>query len=85
MKQLLKFGAEWCTPCKQSDPLLNEITQFEVIRIDIDKEPEKVNEYNIRSVPTLIVLDENGDTLAYRTGGFNRNQLQEFLRQFLIP
>lgn len=78
--RLLKFGAVWCSPCKAMDVLLDEITQIPVERYDIEVDGALALVYNIRSVPTLILEDDTG-VIAIRTGGINRQQLQEFLRR----
>ena len=83
MKKILFFGAGWCSPCANTKPLLDEITQFEVVKYDIDKDHEKTLEYSIRSVPTIVLLDDDGSTLVYRVGGMNRTQLQQFLAPYV--
>lgn len=54
---ILRFTASWCQPCKQLAKMLED-AQLEVpIKvIDIDENPKMVEEYNIRSVPTLVFL-----------------------------
>ena len=80
-KTLYKFGAPWCSPCKDMEPLLSELsTDIEVVRVDIDQEPEKGMALGVRSVPSLIMVDEAGKALAFRSGGINRAQLQQFIR-----
>ncbi|MEQ1950930.1 thioredoxin family protein [Mesorhizobium sp. CN2-181] len=80
MKTLYKFGASWCSPCQAMDPLLAEIDQLNVVKVDIEQEPEKAQAFGVRSVPTLIIVDENENPLAVRAGGINRHQLQQLIR-----
>jgi thioredoxin 1 len=60
MKKILRFTASWCQPCKglamnlASAELTTPIEVF-----DIDKQSDVAVEYGIRSVPTLVMLDEN--------------------------
>ena len=58
MKTLRVFGAKWCTSCKQ---LVKQLDQKKLLYkyIDIDEEPEMVKAYQIRSLPTSIVSDED--------------------------
>jgi thioredoxin 1 len=60
MKKILRFTASWCGPCKSLAKTLEEInTNVPVEVIDIDVHSDIAVEYGIRSVPTLVMLDEN--------------------------
>jgi len=53
----LYFSAEWCAPCKSLAPIMNQVGQtIEVQKIDVDKQSEVASLYNIRSVPTVILI-----------------------------
>ena len=65
--KILKFSAEWCGPCRRLKENLKDM-DFPMDEINIDENPEMVEEYNIISIPTLIYLDENGKTV-YRSVG----------------
>jgi thioredoxin 1 len=63
--RLKDFHADWCGPCKTQDPILEEIeadrdggVEFE--KIDVDEEQEIANEYQVRSIPTLVVENDEG-------------------------
>jgi thioredoxin 1 len=63
--RLKDFYADWCGPCKTQDPILEEIeadrnggVEFE--KIDVDEEQEIANEYQVRSIPTLVVENDEG-------------------------
>lgn len=58
MKTLRVFGAKWCTSCKQ---LVKQLDQRKVVYqyVDIDEEPEMVKAYQIRSLPTSVISDED--------------------------
>jgi thioredoxin 1 len=60
MKRILRFTASWCAGCKSLAANLAEVdAKYPVEVIDIDIHPEIAAEYGIRSVPTLVMLNEN--------------------------
>ena len=60
MRRILRFTASWCQPCKSMAVILEECnTNLPIEVIDIDIHTELAVEYGIRSVPTLVILDEN--------------------------
>jgi len=65
---LKDFYADWCGPCKTQDPILEELeedwTDVEFEKIDVDEEQDIANEYQVRSLPTLVV--ENEDEIVER-------------------
>lgn len=61
---LVDFYASWCMPCKMLSPVIEEIAkEYEgkvvVCKVDIDENEELANEYNIMSVPTVIIFKNN--------------------------
>ena len=75
--QLMDFYADWCGPCKTQDPILEEIEEdwgerFELVQIDVDEEQNVANEYQVRSLPTLIV--ENDDGIVERFVGVTQRE-----------
>ena len=78
MKRILRFTASWCGPCKslaQNLEIANLELPIEVV--DIDVLPEIAQDYGIRSVPTLVMLDENFE-LKRISGSRTVNELQEW-------
>ena len=60
MKRLLRFTASWCQPCKILEANIERADlNLPIEVIDIDKHEDIANQYGIRSVPTLVMLDEN--------------------------
>ncbi len=62
MKRILRFTASWCQPCKvmaKNLESVNNINDIPIEVIDIDVNPEIAMDYGIRSVPTLIMKNEN--------------------------
>jgi len=58
------FYADWCGPCKTQDPILEDLEaeypDVEFEKINVDEEQDVANEYQVRSLPTLIVETEDG-------------------------
>ena len=60
MKKVLRFTASWCGPCSQLSKTLEQIeTNIPIEVIDIDVNPEIATEFGIRSVPTLVMMEDN--------------------------
>ncbi|MFB6084897.1 MAG: thioredoxin family protein [Halorientalis sp.] len=61
---LKDFYADWCGPCKTQDPILEELeTEWENVefeKVNVDEQQDVANEYQVRSLPTLIVENEDG-------------------------
>jgi thioredoxin 1 len=62
---LMDFYADWCGPCKTQDPILEELNddwgdRFDLERVDVDEDQATANEYQVRSLPTLIVENDDG-------------------------
>lgn len=77
--KVIRFTASWCQPCKTMKNMLDEIKPsipFEVV--DIDVNPELAADYGIRSIPTLIMLDEKVE-IKRLSGIKTKEQLTEWL------
>lgn len=81
MKHILYFTAEWCNPCKRLKPIAENLEREGFINfqyIDVDDNPELCRNFEIRSVPTLIFI-EDGKELRRLSGATNRDGLLEFI------
>jgi thioredoxin 1 len=81
MRHILYFTADWCNPCKKVRPIVEEINKDSVTKflfIDIDTELSLAKDYDVRSIPTFILL-EDGKEIKRTTGSQNREQLEELI------
>ena len=54
----LYFSAAWCGPCKSLSPIMNEVSsQVAVEKIDVDLDYERAQQYGVRNIPTVILVD----------------------------
>ncbi len=65
MKTAKYFSATWCGPCKQFKPIMEELASegYNIEFIDGDENPREAMKYNIRSIPTTIILE--GEAFSY--------------------
>jgi thioredoxin 1 len=84
MKQLLHFTADWCQPCKKIKPIIEsyilENSDIEYTQIDVDDNTDMTNEYEVRSIPTLIVLTD-GQLSGRHHGIISAVQLKELINK----
>lgn len=79
--KLLKFSAHWCQPCHQLSKILYEIElPCELVEVDVDSAPkELLQEHGVRSVPTLVLIDDEGNMIKKSTGAKSKQELEKFL------
>ncbi|WP_225316350.1 MULTISPECIES: co-chaperone YbbN [Haloferax] len=82
--RLLDFYADWCGPCKTQDPILDDLEgdyeSVEFEKVDVDEEQDVANQYQVRSLPTLII--ENDDGIVDRfVGVTQRDDIEAALKQ----
>lgn len=82
MRQVLKFSAGWCAPCKNLKSVIDGIDNLpvEIKEIDIGKESELSSKYRIRNVPTCVLLSDTGEEIARKSGAMTKEQFLEFIR-----
>ena len=76
---LIDFWAEWCGPCKEIGPILEEISnemgnKIKIIKINIDENPNTPNQHGVQSIPTLIIF-KKGEPIATKVGSAIKSEL----------
>lgn len=81
---LKDFYADWCGPCKTQDPILEEIEgdypDVEFEKVNVDEEQDVANEYQVRSLPTLVVENEEGIVERF-VGVTQRDEIESALQR----
>lgn len=77
--KLLKFYSNFCNPCKVLERIM-DVNNIPHDNIDIEEETNAdiVSKYNIKTVPTLILIEEDGTEVNRHVGMMNLQQLKEF-------
>ena len=81
---LVDFWAEWCGPCKSIAPALEEISnemssKLTVGKLNIDENPTISQQYNIRSIPALMIF-KNGKMIAEIMGALPKSNLESWIK-----
>jgi thioredoxin 1 len=82
--RLKDFYADWCGPCKTQDPILEELAEaYEEItfeKVDVDEKQDVANEYSVRSLPTVVVENEDGVVQRF-VGVTQRDRIEAALEE----
>lgn len=84
---LVDFWAEWCGPCKQIAPALDELSaeydgKISIIKINIDENPEAPTTYGVRSIPTMMIF-QDGQATATKVGAAPKSDIKSWIDESL--
>ena len=84
---LVDFWEEWCGPCKQIGPILEELaldyeSKLKVLKLNIDENPLTPQKYGIRGIPTIMLFKE-GKLIDSKVGSLPKSALETWLLQNL--
>ena len=79
---LVDFWAGWCGPCRMLSPIVeelaDEVTNAKIAKLDVDANPNLAREYNVFSIPTLILFD-NGEAVKRSSGVVPKSAILEMI------
>lgn len=83
--KIMRFTASWCGPCKILAKNLNQ-TELElpIEVVDIEEEQQITQQYRVRAVPTMIIVDENGDVCGTPLVGLKTNlEIKKWIKEII--
>jgi|SRR5690606_14721 len=85
---IVDFFAEWCGPCKMMPPILKEVKEklgdkVTVLKMDVDRNPTYAQEYNVQSVPTLIIF-QKGKIIWRKSGVTQTHEILQHVQECLV-
>ena len=84
---LVDYWAEWCGPCKQIAPALEEIAsemdgRLTIAKLNIDDNPQTPTKYGVRGIPTLMLF-KNGQVAATKVGALPKGKLVDWIESVI--
>lgn len=77
--KIIKIGTETCGPCKIQNKELDKLTDIEIVKINAEEDENAALEYNIRNIPTTIILDNDNKEIKRWSGLVKANEIQNYL------
>jgi|TARA_B110000438_G_scaffold296489_2_gene341277 thioredoxin 1 len=81
---LVDFWAEWCAPCKQIAPVLeeisNEMPDLVIAKHNIDQEPNMPTKYGVRGIPTMLIF-KDGELKSTKVGATTKSNIISWIKE----
>ena len=81
---LVDYWAEWCGPCKQIGPILeeisNEMSDVVIAKHNIDNEPNTPTKYGVRGIPTMLLFS-GGELKATKVGATTKSNIVSWIKE----
>ena len=79
--KILKFYADWCNPCKALSAVMAKVEHdVPLVEINVDTDRETAAFYGIRTIPTMLLIDENENIVNRQGGTMTEEQFRTFLK-----
>lgn len=80
---LIDFWATWCVPCRMLSPIVDDVAathpELKVGKVNIDEQPDLANQFNVMSIPTLIVF-KDGQKVNESVGLVAKEKIEELIK-----
>ena len=84
---VVHFWAEWCGPCKQIGPALEELSEeyegkVKIVKVDVDQNPSAAAALGVRGIPALFMF-KDGEVISNRAGAAPKAALESWIKEAL--